>query len=482
MSKLYDQSARFILVDNLTKLATPFMVFLCAKLFFGGPWGLFKYYETLMLVLFRLSSMGLDKGIIYFFSRSENESEYLKNFFRSLWMGLGVSFLMILFGFLSFYNILPIPFLSSSEMKIPLWYLALFLGSIPLQLATQFLLQSLINKGSIYPAAFVRNGILAGGVYGLAVLLYFTPYQQYALGIGYGAASLVAFITSGIFFLTKYPNAFRHCWVLPLPPKNILKYSLPIATTEFVMTFAIRFDLLLLAQFGNVKMVEIYAIVVVVANSLRSIRQSFDNILLNLFSDNKNNAFSNKFKIMYNYAVWLVCSYQLPLFIGITMYAKQFLGLIGSAYSEGSLALSIAAFFILLNNFGAYAGTLLMGLGKSIYIPITQGIFFVGSIFLNYLLVPQYLLVGAALATGLSGFMGGSTAFVLACKESKTWLLIGYYFKRFAIGVGFFIPSLGIHYWTNGSYVISLPFYVLGMLGYIFYFKKYHSRLQSGVF
>ena len=45
-----------MLLDNVSKAAEPLLVLLCARAYAGGEWGMFKYYESLILLLTRLGS------------------------------------------------------------------------------------------------------------------------------------------------------------------------------------------------------------------------------------------------------------------------------------------------------------------------------------------------------------------------------------------------------------------------------------------
>ena len=62
-----NSGSRFMLVDNASKVLGPLLVLLCAKLYAGGEWGFFKYYESVLLLLTRLAAVGMDRGVVWIY-------------------------------------------------------------------------------------------------------------------------------------------------------------------------------------------------------------------------------------------------------------------------------------------------------------------------------------------------------------------------------------------------------------------------------
>src|SRR5438132_10962639 len=81
--KFINRALSFTLWENLFKPASPILELTCAGLFVGGAWGRYKFYESLVFLIFRVSLMGMDKGIIWYYSQVE-EKVYVKALFRSL--------------------------------------------------------------------------------------------------------------------------------------------------------------------------------------------------------------------------------------------------------------------------------------------------------------------------------------------------------------------------------------------------------------
>ncbi len=77
-----NRGSRFMFLDNVSKAVEPLLVLLCAKVYADGEWGMFKYYEALILLLTRLGSLGLDRGVVWIYARCENDCVFLRRFSR----------------------------------------------------------------------------------------------------------------------------------------------------------------------------------------------------------------------------------------------------------------------------------------------------------------------------------------------------------------------------------------------------------------
>ncbi|MFC1585532.1 hypothetical protein ACFL5V_08310 [Fibrobacterota bacterium] len=464
------KGSRYMVLDNITKVVDPLLVFVCAGLYAGGDWGTFKYYESLMLLLMRFSSLGLDKGVIWFHSQISDRKEFLKQFARCvnltllIWIVLGAGVIMARLEIISWpWTNLKAPISISSA------YLGIFLLTVPLQVLTLLFLQALVGKKVLFPTAMVKNIILPLMTYGTALLLFFTPLKAEALGMSLLLGCFAGLLVSAGIFFHYYRPSIKDWSFHPLPGMRLLKFSLPLASTEFFMSFAVRVDLLLLAQYAGVKTLEVYSIVVIVANSLRSIRQSFENILLAIFSKSDNHRVNREQKEVYNYVCWLIMSIQTPILILFIMLGSELLGLISSGYVIGHWALVIVTIFIFINTPGAFSGTLMMGLGKTYIIPVSQVMFFISSVSLNYLLIPQFGILGAAIASGFSVFLGGQICFIACNFFSEGFLLSRHLIMRLGAGLVVFAPSLVFFFHAGGGIIVRAVMFIVPLVIYAAY-------------
>src|SRR5690606_12725438 len=117
-----------------------------------------------------------------------------------------------------------------------------------------------------------------------AIALAFTPLRENGVAVPYLAGSAVGFGLGAFWFARAYSlRPGQWSWSAKVP-RDLLRYSLPLGSTDFFMAFAYRVDVIVLARFAGLAAVEVYTVVVMIANTLRAIRQSFDGILLSVFS------------------------------------------------------------------------------------------------------------------------------------------------------------------------------------------------------
>ncbi len=409
-----NKGSRFMFLDNLSKVAEPLLVLFCAKAYAGGDWGVFKYYESLILLLTRLGSLGLDRGIVWIYSRCADDGVFVRRFSRAVNLVFLLSMAIFLFVLLQHLGYLPaIGSWTAKLPKAPPVQLTLFLASVPVQACTLIFLQSLLNKRVLYFTLLTRNLLVPVAIYAPALLLAFTPWKTVGLALPYLLGNLLGLAFALYGFLKYYRVSWKDWALSAFPSKDLLRFSLPLASTDFFMSFAYRFDMLLLGRYSGIKEVEIYSVIVMVSNTLRGLRQSFDGIMLSVFSSGgASREIGAPQARNFNYASWLVTSVQIPFFFLALFFGRQLLSLIAPVYGEGYRVLAIATFFNLLTTVGAFSGQLLVGMGKTFMIPVSQILFFIVSIILNFLMVPRYGAEGAAFATGLSVVIGGLVCFV----------------------------------------------------------------------
>lgn len=442
-----NKGSRFMFLDNLSKVAEPLLVLFCAKAYAGGDWGVFKYYESLILLLTRLGSLGLDRGIVWIYSRCADDSVFVRRFSRAVNLVFLLSTTVFLLVLLQHLGYLP-AFGSWTDKlpKAPPFQLALFLASVPVQACALIFLQSLLNKRVLYFSLMIRNLLVPTAIYAPALLLAFTPWKSIGLALPYLFGNLLGLVLAVYGFLRYYRVSWKDWAFSAFPSKELLRFSLPLASTDFFMSFAYRIDMLLLGRYSGIKEVEIYSVIVMIGNTLRGLRQSFDGIMLSVFSAGSSREIGAPQVRHFNYASWLVTSVQIPFFFLSLFFGRQLLSLIAPVYGDGYRVLAIATFFGLLTTVGAFSGQLLVGIGKTFMIPVSQIAFFIASTVLNYLMVPRYAAEGAAFATGLSLVLSGLVCFFAIWYYAGSPILRAAYLLPMAAGTAIYGAATALHF------------------------------------
>jgi O-antigen/teichoic acid export membrane protein len=443
-----NKGSRFMFLDNASKAAEPLLVLLCARAYAGGDWGVFKYYESLILLLTRLASLGLDRGVVWIYSRCADDAAFVRRFSRAMNLVLILSLSIFALVLLQHLGYLPAVGKWTEKLpKAPPMQLTLFLASIPVQACTLLFLQALINKRVLYFGLMIKNLAIPMAIYGPALILSYTAWKTVGLALPYLFGNLLGLGLAAYGFLKYYGISWRDWTFSALASKELLRFSLPLASTDFFMSFAYRFDILLLGRYSGIKEVEIYSIIVMISNTLRSLRQSFDGIMLSVFSaGGSGREIGPPQTRQFNYASWLVTTVQIPFFFLALFFGRQLLALISPIYGEGYRVLAIATFFNLLTTVGAFSGQLLVGMGKTFMIPASQILFFIASILLNYLMVPRYGAEGAAFATGLSLVMSGLVCFAGIWYYARSPVLKAAYVSPLAAGFAIYAAATIAHF------------------------------------
>ncbi len=475
--------SRFMIVDNASKVLSPLLVLFCAKLYAGGEWGFFKYYESVLLLLTRLAAFGMDRGVVWIYGQRPGDVSFIRVFSRAanfvfgfavlLALGAGAHWMGWIPGWSGFGHGAP----GSTGFNI-----ACFLASIPLQATTLLMLQALLNKRRLLPQAIVRNIAIPLATFGPAALMAFTPFKSHGLAVPYLFGSFLGFGLSLFYFLRAFPMSLREWSGSAKVPRDMIKFSLPLASTDFAMSLAYRMDILLLARFVGLQAVEVYSVIVMVANTLRSVRQSFDGIMLSVFSRG-GKTLTREGRQKFNHVTWIVLSAQIPFFFLVLFFGRELLGLISPAYGSGQHTLLITlGFLVVIAPFG-FSTQLLMGLGKTWAIPLAQALFFACTFGFNTLLIPHFGMEGAATATGISHLLSGLLCMGVLRWRLKTWVFDRPYFISVCIEAAIFtIPALVYLIWRP-SLVVGAALFLAAGFAYWIYFRqawKHFLKIEAG--
>jgi O-antigen/teichoic acid export membrane protein len=443
-----NRGTRFMFLDNASKVAEPLLVLLCAKAYAGGEWGMFKYYESLILLLTRLGSLGLDRGVVWIYARCDDDAAFARRFSRCV--NLVFLFSALLFGLALAQHMGYLPAFgkwSASMPDTPAWNFCLFMASVPVQACALLFLQSLLNKRVLVYGLLIRNLIVPVLIYGPALALAFTPFKSAGLALPYLFGNLAGLVLAAVGFLRNYRISWKDWAFSAFPSNSLLRFSLPLASTDFFMSFAYRFDILLLGRYSGIREVEIYSVIVMISNTLRSLRQSFDGIMLSVFSSaSATGEVDASQRRNFNYATWLVTAVQIPFVFLALIFGRELLYLISPAYASGAWVLAIATFFNLAATLGSFSGQLLIGLGRTYMIPVTQVAFIGSSLALNYLIIPRYGAEGAAFATGIAILIGGLFSFGSVWVFARSPVLQWKYLRSMLAGALIYLPAAALHF------------------------------------
>ncbi|MCB9497362.1 MAG: hypothetical protein H6686_10805 [Fibrobacteria bacterium] len=409
----------FMLLDNASRAFEPLLKMACAVAFVGGAWGAFAYLESLVLVLMRLSLLGLEKGVVWMGGGEPDERAFVRSATGTFGFVFLVGCVVAAAGGVGY------ALLDGTSSFRQVGHGTWILVSVPFQALATVVLQSLVSRQFLGESILVRNAILPLLTFGLplGLVVLFPETKEELLPAAYLLASVVGCAFSLGAFAWKFRASLGSWSAIPWPGWRLVRYSLPVSVTEILQSAALRTDHALLFQFGGAREVEIYSVAIMIAKMVQAIRESFDGAALSFFSKPEEEPLAKSKRDGAKYVTWVVLGLQQPLLAGIVLFGASGLALLDPSYTTGFATLVAASVLFSLALPGNLAGTALLGLGKSFLMPITQIVFLVSFVGLNAWLIPDHGALGAGISLGMSNLLSGLVNYLMVHRLTGKWLL-----------------------------------------------------------
>lgn len=441
-----NRGAAISLAGNAFKIAEFGLTLLAARLFGVHVWGQYIFLNTLFLPVMRLAGAGLDKGVIWYLSK-HRESRPPADFFpwiRNRMLAIGF---VVLLGF-GAWRLLVIGKPSEGGLIEPV-SLLLFAAAIPFLMFTNLNLgvsmafkkmeHEVLVRGILYPACYL----------GLPCAFSFLSRDTRLLALCYLIGSAAGWLLSGA--LARPLRAALAAQ--PETPQTeraiatLWHYSWPVGMREALLSMQQRIDVWCLAIFLPPNAIGIYGLALSIANTIRTIRQAFDNILLAVIAQLKRGADNTHIRDAYLHAGHTTLALQIPTFAFLAFFAGPLLALSGPEYAQGLAPLLIFAFTLILTGYLGLSGMVVMGMGKSRWAIVNDLICLALSLLFIPLLVPRYGIAGAALGTSLAILITnlvwfGETIYLIRLVPLRAGVVV-----NFAIGVG--LTGLALWLWNR---------------------------------
>jgi len=389
------KSTLYNILGTALKVVAPVLTIVLARIFGKEEFGIFVGTQLWIYTLSRVAVFGLDKGLNWFLPQNilNNRPAHL-GFNESLSRSLIISsiifvviFICAVFGLHKY-----------SESLATLSYIELFIYAL-----------------SIIPFAALH--IFGGTLEGLRK-------PQYKMFITECAVFAIAPLLSIAFYFASIPYALPTglllanifgCFIyIPLIkksfpfslkffgnkiPKELLVYSIPRGFSEIVFSVLMRIDIWMILLMLGPGDAGVYAVMITISNGLRTIRQSYHPILLPVIAGMSKERLATDLKPIFSYCVNMVTLIQLVIGFFIVLFPDKILMIAGKDFIVQPETLGIILFAHLLGGFFLLSGSVLTGIGKSLY-ALKMDIASLCVAFLaNYFLIPIFGLPGAALST-----------------------------------------------------------------------------------
>lgn len=383
------------LLGYLLKLGTPVLTWLVIYCYGTRDFGVFVVAQATMMIAFRVCLLGFDKGLWWWIPRVDSGRAFsvLGGILPPV-VGLGT----IVSAACYLGAELLATWSREPEAAIGLRWLAL--SVVPMALL-ELLVAAAIGKRKLGAQVLIKDGFVPIAHLGFALSFYVAGVGVNGLPLAF-VSSRVAGALLALHYLLKAtdfePNDLRPARL----PRAFVAYSFPSWLTELGNSFVQRMDVLAMSAFTTPDLVGAYGATLQVGNTLKSVRQAFDPILLAILSEVSARADVRRLRASFSHATALLLATQLPLYVAILLFSTPLMGLLGPGYEVAASGVMVLAGFSLLNSVTGFHGHVVSAYGRSDLILLGLGVTGLLQAVLLATLVPLHGLVGATLAVGLS--------------------------------------------------------------------------------
>ncbi len=214
---------------------------------------------------------------------------------------------------------------------------------------------------------------------------------------------ILTFGIMSVYFLRRPPVKPQWSLKFSEPTRQLIRYSFPLLISATLINLMTWTDTIVLGYFKSTQVVGIYCAVIPLIGFLTLIINSMGFVYIpvasRLWGENKTQLIGPIYQIMTKWCFMLT----FPIFALLFIYPELILTkLYGAEYASGAIVLRILSLGFVTNSYLGFRYQTIIASGDSNFLMkcsvASAGI----NAFLNFVLVPQYGMVGAAIASAVS--------------------------------------------------------------------------------
>ena len=378
------------------KAGFPVLLALATQAYGVRTWGVFVSLQALAMLTARLSLLGLDKATLWWVG-SHDPKDMLRGLLPTAALtaltSSAIAGAVALAG-----SLLLARWDAAAAAQVPA--LRIMLLGVPLMAITDVLLHASMGRRKMDQQVAVRDTLAPAAWLGSALLFHALGWIETGLAWAFAVSHAVG-LGAALWLFAKSSPLLSLRGSLGLPPRELMRYALPLWLNEVANTTLLRVDTLIVVALTDPFTVGIWGVMSQLGNALRSIRRAFDPILIAVTARISRAHDPVRLGHALSYATQLVSLSQLPVFVFLCVFAPVLLPLYGKGFEQGASALAVLLGFLLVSG-GALslAGVVVAGYGHARWALFVTLIGLAIEVPLLFLLVPRYGLVGAAIGVG----------------------------------------------------------------------------------
>lgn len=385
--------------------------------------GKYDFARASLLVLGGICMLGTNQAIIYYsgeFTALENMSRLKSVYFKMILIILSIALLFVLVGILvpeQFFN----AFFAKADAGELIFKILLALSAFAISLLNIDTLRALKYPlfSELYRNIFRYTPFFLG-----AVLLYFTGHADWLVEV-----YLLGFVVLAVFSSLHVYLVFREQRDVPVTEpaisyKNILKRSYPMALSAVTYFLMQSTDIVLLGKFSDFESVAFYAVAVKLAMVTSLALQSVNVIIAPKIAEEFNRDDKLALNQVVRQSTRLIFFLSLPALAILAALTSFFLGFFGQEYIVAKSALLILLLGQLINTLCGPVGVYMNMTGKQNKLQQILFLGFLVNLILNWYLIPEYGMEGAAWATAISMALWNALAVIYTYRKDRIKLFI----------------------------------------------------------
>ncbi|MDP9198690.1 MAG: flippase [Pseudomonadota bacterium] len=270
--------------------------------------------------------------------------------------------------------------------------------------------------------------------------------------IAWTASLGISAFAGAIMTARLWPRIWDHSLKSRFETYQLVKVSLPLVAGDFLWVALIWVDVLMLGIFAAAESVGIYRAASQTALLLSIVGFALSSILAPISADlhagGEHRALRHTYRVSARWQVTAV----LPLFVVMLLAGSDILRIFGPDFAAGHTALVVLAGAQLVCAFTGGGGAVLVMLGHQILKLYTDVAAAVLNVVLNFILIPKFGIMGAAIATGTSIASAFLLRTVMLAWKERLSPLSMLLMRPVAAGVGAIFSG-----WLASSAGVDLP-------------------------
>ena len=271
--------------------------------------------------------------------------------------------------------------------------------SIPFECLMKVFTASALGLKRMEHTAYIEH--LAWNGLRLALALFFTCWLHLGLrgvALAYVASSV---ISAGLafYYVNKLIPLIKMQTIPIFEVKKLLRFSIPMLLSTFVHDLMMKEDVLMLGYFVSAAEIGIYSVAVKILGLAEVIFQTFrpifNPIVAELFERKEFGKLSHLLKLITRWDIMMSC----PIFLCFWLFPGFLLNIFGKGFVGGANCLRLLAIASVADSISSYPSSIIFMSGRSYISLMNNFIALLINFVLNYLLMPGYGIIGAALAT-----------------------------------------------------------------------------------